>query len=303
MHKVVQAQRLAWHRRAPPCVFGHQSFFRCFLLGTDQQTDRAVQQGWTITSTTETHFFARPPHSRGHLFPQLPPSKPDPFCLSQPNIIRWPDTTPDMFSPSLPSDSCNAARPVPSFISQAAQIFFQLGTQKMFSPNTLLSEFLQPTDTIPHFSKEHMAILTSAQVRQDFDFHILTPIKAGNFDAIDAYLNALLPPPPSTQAEQPWTLARTVRKPPASTVPPLNDILQLQSSSIGKTLFHLDNFNSDLAHFPRPPKVWIKVSILPNYTGIGTCTFTILSHGINKPLTETLIKAFVAINVTTAAST
>ena len=100
-----------------------------------------------------------------------------------------------MFSLSLPLDSYNAEQPVPSFIFQAFQNFFQLGTQKMFSANILLS--LQPTNwivafaalTIPHFDKEHMA--TSAQVRQDFDFHILAPIKTGNFDAVFFF-----PPPP-----------------------------------------------------------------------------------------------------------
>lgn len=91
---------------------------------------------------------------------------------------------------------------------------------------------------------------------------------------VATYLLALLPPPPSTSSEQPWILTSKTRKPPAYTLPPLDEnIRQLPPSHVGRSPYHLDNINADVAHLasllstaddlPKSQKGWIKVSIFP----------------------------------------
>ena len=136
--------------------------------------------GWTLSPTTGAHFFARPSHSRGHAIPQTPNQNPR-MDQPTPNVVRWPEATPAVFSPALPEGSLQTDRPVPSYISKEAQVLFHLGVKQLVSANILHSSAFRPHDwlvayaalTIPYLGKEHMNTLTNQQVLRDFEFQAL----------------------------------------------------------------------------------------------------------------------------------
>lgn len=70
--------------------------------------------------------------------------------------------------------------------------------------------------TLLILSSDHILTLQSPQVLRDFDSKVRSRLQAGNTEV----LLTLLPPPPSTSSDQPWTLASKTRKLPASTLPP-----------------------------------------------------------------------------------
>ena len=280
-----------------------------------------TNNGWTLSPTTGAYFFARPSVSVGHLFPSIPATD-DPFRFPRPNVVLWPNQTPDIFSPPLPPTTLSDARPPPQEIPSAAAVLYQLGLTEMLSPNILQCPTLDPYDwmvayaalTLPHFCVEHLPVLQTPQVLSTFDEKIRQPLLSGQFDAVAAYLLALLPPPPSTTSEQPWILNSKTRKPPASIRPPTDEhIVQTSPSKVAKSPFHLDNIHAAVANLasllataddlPKSPKGWIKAAILPTYAGKGVPgnfdpntqeivsngVLTVASYGVHKLLSENLI--------------
>ena len=139
-----------------------------------------------------------------------------------------------------------AALPLPDFLATEAQALSRLGAQQLRSSEVLSHPFLLPEHWLiayvalitPHFSAEHVPILTSHQVVTEFQAKIRTPLQTGDIDSVDRYLHTLLNPSPAPDSpERPWSMASRTRK-----LPDGDHIL-------GKTPFHLHNFNSDLAHF------------------------------------------------------
>ena len=285
-----------------------------------------TNNGWTLAPATGAYFFARSSVSVGHLFLSAP-SLDDPYRFPRPNVVLWPNQTPAIFSHPLPPTTLTAARPPPPDIPNAAAVLFQLGLQEMLSRNILQSSSLNPFHwlvayaalTLPHFCADHVSVLQNPQVLSTFDSKVRFPLMARHTDVVAAYLLALLPPPPSTSSEQPWILNSKTRKPPASTLPPLDgNIRQLPPSQVARSPFHLDNIHAAVANLasllataddiPTSQKGWIKVSILPTYAGKGVpgnfhtttqeivnnCVLTVVSRGVHKPLTENLIVALVA---------
>ena len=149
-------------------------------------------------------------------------------------------------------------------------MLYQLGLQEMVSPNIQQSPSLQPSLSflliISLPSKAHKSLGISTR---KYDHVFRQEIR--RFSSPSSHLLLL---PALTNLGHWLPRLGNFRRPPSQ-----NDenIRQLSPSVVGRSPYHLDNINADVAHLasllataddlPKSPKGWIKVSIPPTHTG------------------------------------